>query len=142
MDDFVRCAALVASPLTEASARVQADAWLAAFRSDGAAWGVALGVLRAPSAPPEVRLQAASLLGWKVRHQLAQLQPPERQAQLVDALTQLAATTAPRDAAARAVLASLAALAIRCAAWERPLDDLGEGGGAETRIRLQGRLQS
>jgi hypothetical protein len=130
MDDFVRCAELLASPGTEPALRAQADAWLAAFRGEPAAWGVALAVLQAAAAPPEVRLQAASLLAWKAKRQLAQLQPVERQAELAEALTALAAAPAPqggvRDMAVGGVCLSLANLAIHCSAWARPLDTLGE----------------
>jgi hypothetical protein len=91
---------------------------------------VALAVLQAAAAPPEVRLQAASLLAWKAKRQLTQLQPVERQAELAEALTALAAAPAPpggvRDTAVRGVCVSLANLAIHCSAWARPLDTLGE----------------
>lgn len=128
----MRCASLLASPATEASLRAQADGWLAAFRRDPAAWGVALGVLRsAPgAAPPEVRLQAAALLAWKCKRQLAQLQPEERQAELAEALTALAADgQQPADVAVRGVCTALANLAIHCTAWARPLDTLGKAAG-------------
>lgn len=134
MDDFVRCAALLASPATDPALRAQADAWLAAFRLEPAAWAAALGVLRSAGVPPEVRLQAASLLAWKVKRQLGQLQPVERQAELAEALAGLAeAAPAPppgqaRDPAVRCVCVALANLAIQCSGWVRPLDTLGERG--------------
>ena len=131
----MRCASLLASPATEPALRAQADGWLAAFRLDPAAWGVALGVLRSGpgAAPPEVRLQAAALLAWKCKRQLAQLQPAERQAELAEALTALAADGQQQqqqpDVATRGVCTALANLAIHCAAWARPLDTLGEAVG-------------
>ena len=131
MDDFARCAALLASPATAPAVRAEADAWLASFRRDPAAWGVALGVLQAgpAAAPPEVRLQAAALLAWKAKRQLSQLQPPERQAELAEALTALVAAPreggAQRDVAARGCCVALANLALQCCGWARPLDTLG-----------------
>lgn len=132
MDEFVRCAVLLASPSTEPALRAQADGWLAVFRHEPAAWSVALGVLSgaAGAAPPEVRLQAASLLAWKAKRQLSQLQPVERQAELAEALAALVAAPAGgghlEEAAVRGMCVALANLAIQCAAWARPLDTLGE----------------
>lgn len=131
MDDFARCAALLACNATDPALRAEADAWLAAFRRDPAAWGVAVGVLRASPAAvaPEVRLQAASLLAWKAKQQLAQLQPVERQLELAEALTALVAEGQLReqpDVARRPMCTALANLAIHCSAWCRPLDTLGE----------------
>lgn len=132
MDDFARCAALLASPGTEPAVRAEADAWLTAFRRDPAAWGVALGVLQAgpAAASPEVRLQAAALLAWKAKRQLSQLQPPERQAELAEAVTALVAAApggegSQRDVAARGCCVALANLALQCSGWARPLDTLG-----------------
>lgn len=136
MDEFVRCASLLASPATAAALRAEADAWLTAFRLTPAAWGVALGVLQAgpAGALPEVRLQAAALLAWKAKHQLTQLQTPERQAELAEALTELVAAPpgslpaqpGSSDVAVRGVCVALANVVIQCGGWARPLDTLGE----------------
>lgn len=103
---------------------------LAAFRRDAAAWGVALDLLRlgAAGVPPEVRLQAAALLAWKCKRQLSQLQPVERQAELAEALTALAADGGQQqqDVALRGVCVALANLAIQCSSWAAPLEMLGE----------------
>ncbi|KAL4458064.1 hypothetical protein ABPG75_012929 [Micractinium tetrahymenae] len=131
MEDFARCAALLASPSTEPALRAQADSWLAAFRIEPAAWSAALGVLRgdAGAAPPEARLQATSLLAWKAKRQLLQLQPVERQAELAEALAALVAAPASQgqleDAAVRGLCVALANLAIQCSTWARPLETLG-----------------
>ncbi|PRW18313.1 ARM repeat-containing [Chlorella sorokiniana] len=130
MQDFVRCAALLASPATDPVLRAQADGWLSSFRHEPTAWGVGVDALRASPAAvsPEVRLQAAALLAWKCKHQLAQLQPVQQQLELAEALTALAPEgqlQQQRDVAQRAVCAALANLAIHCPAWGRPLDTLG-----------------
>jgi hypothetical protein len=125
MDDFVPCAALLACAATAPALRAQADAWLAAFRLEPRAWAAALSVLRAPTAPPDARLQAASLLAWKTKHQLAELQPVAAQAELADAL--MVAAAGPDVLVARFACTALANLAVHCPAWERPLDTLGEG---------------
>lgn len=128
----MRCASLLASPGTEPALRARADGWLAAFRREPAAWTAALGVLSgaAGAAPPEVRLQAASLLAWKAKRQLSQLQPVERQAELAEALAALVAAPGAQgqleEAAVRALCVALANLAIQCSAWARPLEMLGE----------------
>ncbi|KAI3435522.1 hypothetical protein D9Q98_001588 [Chlorella vulgaris] len=130
-EHFVRCASLLHSPGTQPALRAEADAWLAAFRSDTAAWSVCLGVLRAATASPEVRLQAAALLAWKAKRQLAQLQPVERQVELAGALTELVAAQAQGggagadDAALRGMCVALANLAIHCTGWQQPLEALG-----------------
>ncbi len=136
MQDFARCAVLLASPATAPALRAQADGWLAAFRREPAAWDVAVGVLRAgPAAmPPEVRLQAAALLAFKCKQQLVQLQPVERQLELVEALTALTAEgqlSEQPDVTQRALCVALANLAIHCTAWSRPLDMLGEQAAAD-----------
>lgn len=136
MDDFARCATLLASPATAPAVRAEADAWLTAFRRDPAAWSVTLGVLQAgpAAASPEVRLQAAALLAWKAKRQLSQLQPAERQAELAEALTALVAAPPEgvggpqRDVAARGCCVALANLALQCSGWARPLDTLGAPG--------------
>ena len=94
------------------------------------------GMLRAgPAAmPPEVRLQAAALLAFKCKQQLVQLQPVERQLELVEALTALAADGQlgeQPDMTQRALCVALANLAIHCTAWSRPLDMLGEQAAAD-----------
>lgn len=125
---------LLASPATEPALRAQADSWLTALRREPAAWGVAVDVLHAgPAVPPEVRLQAAALLAWKCKRQLAQLQPMERQLELAEALTVLVAES-EAGVAQRAMCAALANLAIHCANWGRPLDGLGEQMGSLTHL--------
>ena len=151
MEDFVHYASLLASPATSPLLRAAADAWLAAFRRNPSAWTVALGVLRCggcgggATVPPEARLQAASLLAWKAKRQLDQLRPVSAQAELAEALIELAAgagaaagsggagspggVVARRpgdDVALRGVCLALANLAIQCSEWERPLEALGE----------------
>jgi transportin-3 len=126
MDDFVRCVTVITSPVVDAGSRKAADQWLVALRQQPQSWTIARDALAAPGGRSDVRLCAAQLLAWKVKHSLGEV-PPDQQPALVAWMTELLLESMQHgdSVVGRALCVALANLAIQLPDWTNPLESLG-----------------